>query len=1503
MNQTAEPRGWRSLVGGACVVIAALVGSLLTPVAATAADQPAAVPDGLTSETAAGSCWEIKQNSPNSADGVYWLVTPALVAPEQFYCDQTTDGGGWVLIARGRDAWKEGYYGLRSPELIRNTPTGTGAFQPAQLAALKVDGLLNNTRVDALTDGIRLRRAANTGGTQWQETRFKFQQRDRWVWTFGAEHRVAWYSFNGAGANTTNQTNNFGADQLLRRVNFQERSSHEYRLGWAYGSSQAGSDAANSYMWAPQGQRYAVPFTQVYLRPQLKVAEMNFGVIPTAGTPASTVKAIPESDARATVWGVSGLANGLDGELNTEVAEFAEAGGTVFVGGNFRYVQRTQAGGSQTEQPYLAGFNVNTGEWVSSFRPVFNGQVKALAPLDDGRIAVGGDFSQVNGVAQAGIAFLDRQTGQLSGPQAQAENRLTGGVVAIRDMEVRNGFLYVAGAFTHLAPIGGGQTASARSGGRINMQTSRPDINWNANLNGTSWAVHPNAQGDRAYYAGYFKQRMSTTQPGVSVDTPSGAAFQVAAGAPLVEPLWQPQFSVPITGAVFQFGVTELDGKVWLGGSEHSLFAYDRDTFQRLRGSITKSGGDFQTVENDGSSLVVAGCHCGHWVYQDAYTWSGVGTGWTQADKMNIVGLWEAGTGDYVEEWSPVVTLRRGFGAWGTFFDSTGTLWIGGDFNRSNRANEVSQWSGGFVRFAARDAVAPTTPGGLSITPSSSTTATLSWGASTDPGGVTYEVIRGNRVVASTTTNSYTLNLPDEPTQYYVRARDAAGNRSASTAALAVEPPSENALTFIENGEEWSWRYNNDALPADWNTLAFDDDSWSKSQGLFARGVAGAATNIEPTALSPRPLSAQFRKAFEVEDAISVEDGSVTVIADDGVVVYLNGVELGRTRMPASAPQRDTYASTITTHAAAAAARATYEVPRGLLVDGENVIAASVHANYRNTPDLSFDLAFTAERGEAPEAPGAVTTLTATATAHDSVDLAWVASSVGEPAVSYTVQRNGVDVATVTAPATTHVDTGLSPETTYEYSVIAVSELAGPSAPTTVSATTLAAPDPGQEPVTIVNGEEWSWRYSNDTLPTDWNTLAFDDASWTTSSGLFARGVAGAATNIEPTVLSPRPLSAQFRKTFEVEDALSVEAGTLTVLANDGVVVYLNGVELGRAGMPTGALHRDSYATSVRTHAAAVASPSTFAVPRGLLSEGENVIAVSVHANYRSTPDLSFDLSLTAERGESAQAPGAVTSLAAEATTHETVNVTWQAPADGAPAASYRITRNGEAVGTVTAPTTTFVDTGLDPETEYEYGVVAVSEFGAASAAATATVATSEAPEPGPEPLTIANGGEWRWLFSNDALPADWNAVIFDDSSWATGSGLFARGVAGAATNIEPTPLSPRPLSAQFRKAFEVDGAANVLDGTVTVIADDGVVLYLNGTELGRQNLPAGTLGQNSYATSAPRSNVAAANQATFVVPASLLVDGSNVISASVHANYRGTPDLSFDLVLTMPRQ
>ena len=58
------------------------------PVAYAAED--AVVHDGSSSDKAAASCYEAKQVNKDAKSGKYWLYTPSMSAPQQFYCDQET---------------------------------------------------------------------------------------------------------------------------------------------------------------------------------------------------------------------------------------------------------------------------------------------------------------------------------------------------------------------------------------------------------------------------------------------------------------------------------------------------------------------------------------------------------------------------------------------------------------------------------------------------------------------------------------------------------------------------------------------------------------------------------------------------------------------------------------------------------------------------------------------------------------------------------------------------------------------------------------------------------------------------------------------------------------------------------------------------------------------------------------------------------------------------------------------------------------------------------------------------------------------------------------------------------------------------------------------------------------------------------------------------------------------------------------------------------------------
>jgi hypothetical protein len=231
----------------------------------------------------------------------------------------------------------------------------------------------------------------------------------------------------------------------------------------------------------------------------------------------------------------------------------------------------------------------------------------------------------------------------------------------------------------------------------------------------------------------------------------------------------------------------------------------------------------------------------------------------------------------------------------------------------------------------------------------------------------------------------------------------------------------------------------------------------------------------------------------------------------------------------------------------------------------------------------------------------------------------------------------------------------------------------------------------------------------------------------------------------------------------------------------------------------------------------------------------------------------------------------------------------------------YRVARDGAEVGVVAAPGSSYHDTGLAAATTYQYAVTAVDKYGQRSTPGAGTATTPAAAEAGTVDL-IASGAAWKWHYDATAWPADWRQGSFDDSAWASGAAVLGWNTPGLATDISIGAPSVKPLAAQFRNTFTVSDPGAFASATVSVLANDGVAVYLNGTELGRANLPTGTLSQGTYANAAPRSSVAAANRVTFDVPVGLLVSGANVLSAETHLNYKSTPDISFDLTLTGTR-
>ncbi len=169
-----------------------------------------------------------------------------------------------------------------------------------------------------------------------------------------------------------------------------------------------------------------------------------------------------------------------------------------------------------------------------------------------------------------------------------------------------------------------------------------------------------------------------------------------------------------------------------------------------------------------------------------------------------------------------------------------------------------------------------------------------------------------------------------------------------------------------------------------------------------------------------------------------------------------------------------------------------------------------------------------------------------------------------------------------------------------------------------------------------------------------------------------------------------------------------------------------------------------------------------------------------------------------------------------------------------------------------------------------------------------------------PAPVAPATVAVWKYLDNGSDQSTQWRARSFDDAAWASG-----RAELGYA-DTPATPVSYGPSSASkyittyFRHAFTVANPAAYHGLTLKLLVDDGCVVYLNGAEVARRNMPAGDPDYRTLATYSVGSGGAAEESVfhPYTLPVSGLVTGENVLAVEVHQASAGSVDLSFDLGL-----
>ncbi len=164
----------------------------------------------------------------------------------------------------------------------------------------------------------------------------------------------------------------------------------------------------------------------------------------------------------------------------------------------------------------------------------------------------------------------------------------------------------------------------------------------------------------------------------------------------------------------------------------------------------------------------------------------------------------------------------------------------------------------------------------------------------------------------------------------------------------------------------------------------------------------------------------------------------------------------------------------------------------------------------------------------------------------------------------------------------------------------------------------------------------------------------------------------------------------------------------------------------------------------------------------------------------------------------------------------------------------------------------------------------------------------------------ILGGSVWKYSDQGLDLGTNWSQPNFDDSTWSQGAGRLGYNTIGETTTVGYGPnSSSKYITTYFRHEFVVPGGITYTNLNIRLNRLDGAVVYLNGQELYRANLPAGAITNQTLATTWAGGNSDISN--TYYptnVPITSLPSGTNVIAVEIHTYSPSIANITFDLEL-----
>jgi hypothetical protein len=731
-------------------------------------------------------------------------------------------------------------------------------------------------------------------------------------------------------------------------------------------------------------------------------------------------------------------------------------------------------------------------------------------------------------------------------------------------------------------------------------------------------------------------------------------------------------------------------------------------------------------------------------------------------------------------------------------------------------------------------------------------------------------------------------NSPFGAHQIMVVATDSEGGSitSAPVNILVTAPPLASQLVSL--GEVWKYLDDGTDPGAAWRTRNFDDSGWNEGAARLGYGGDGEVTTVgfglDPTAKHP---TTYFRHALNVPDPAAFSTLKLRLIRDDGAVVYLNGVEVFRSNMAAGLISANSLALNTVNPPEETAIFETTLAP-GTLASGSNVVAVEVHQASITSSDLGFDLAllgltdtnlvqgvYLASPGDGAHFDLPATVLlsaVAQATAGVSkVEFFDGSIKLGESTTSpfnITWTNPAASSHILTARATDNASQSLT------------------SAPVSITVGPSILPSASIETRLLPSHSTWTYLDDGSNQGSNWTSRAFNDAGWKTGLARFGYGLDGEFTRLTNDITTH-----YFRKWFNATNPAVFTELLFRLQRDDGAVIHLNGQEIYRSNMPTGAV--DSV-TLASTTANSLDENYVFEtlIPTagsGLLL-GSNLVAVELHQSSATSSDAGFDLELW---GIGTTEPRLYLSNPSDGAN---VPLPVQIDAEAWAGSGRAITKveffeGANKIGEVTSGPFSF--TWFNPSLgSNRLSAVATDDSGRLLHSGLVSITVSQPPV---NTTLVATGSVWKYLDNGSNQLTNWAQRGYDDSAWASGPAeLGYNNVPVTIVGFGPD-AAHKYITTYFRRWFTVPADAVYTNFNFRLKRDDGGVVYLNGREVFRSNMPAGSIGYQTLASSA----VVIPDEETFFptsMAATNLVAGTNLLAVEIHQNDPASGDLGFDI-------